>query len=125
MLIALFAVLFLGGSIQDAVLDYIADTGKSVKTVVVDDERRKRVTSTLKAMKKRTNERVKSAQQIAKRLKSALAEHDTRETSLNAAWDEYFTIIDAYNNDMIDLRFKLKEQLSREEWQELFNQPEK
>ena len=124
MLIALITILFLGGSSDSAVLDYIADTRKSVKTVIVDDERRKEVTNTLKAMKKRTSGRAKSARQVAKRLKSALADHDASEATINAAWDDYFAMTDAYNNDMIDLRFDLKEQLSREEWQELFSQPE-
>jgi hypothetical protein len=124
MLIALITILFLGSSGDSAVLDYIADTRKSVKTVIVDDERRKEVTSTLKTMKNRTSGRAKSARQVAKQLKSALAEHDASEANINAAWDDYFAMTDAYNNDMIDLRFELKEQLSREEWQELFSQPE-
>jgi len=124
MLIALFTILFLGGGADTAVLGTISDTRKSVKTVIVDDERRKEVTSTLKAMKKRTSAYGKSTKKIAKRIAGALAEHDGSEVGINAAWVDYFAMTDAYNDDLIELRFELKEQLTREEWRELFSQPE-
>ena len=46
MLVALLTILFLGGGADTAVLGTISDTRKLVKTVIVDDERRKEVTST-------------------------------------------------------------------------------
>ena len=124
MLIALFTILFLGGGADTAVLGTISETRKLVKTVIVDDERRKEVTSTLKVMKKRTSAYGKSTKQIAKRIAGALAEHDGSEVVINAAWVDYFAMTDAYNDDLIELRFELKEQLTREEWRELFSQPE-
>ena len=125
MLIALFTILFFGGSIDNPVLDLIGDTRKKVETVIVDDERRKEVSSILKAMKKRTSEHQKTARPIAKRMQKALAEHDTSEPGVSTAWDEYFAVRDSYNIDLINLRAELKEQLSREEWQVLFGQPDK
>ena len=126
MLIALLTVLFLGGaSIDNPVLNYIGETQKSLETVVVDFERRKEASSILKAMKKRTSEHSKTARPIAKRMKKALAVHDASEPGVNAAWDEYFAVRDSYNIDMVNLRVDLKEQLSREEWQVLFGQPDK
>ena len=124
MLIALLTILFLGGSIDNPVLDYISDTRKKVETVVVDYERRKEVSSILKEMKKRTSEHSKAARPIAKQMEKALTLHVASETGMNAAWDEYFSVRNAYNIDMINLRADLKEQVSREEWQALFGQPD-
>jgi hypothetical protein len=123
MLVALFTILFLGRGTDSAEFDYISDTRKSVKTVVVDDERRKDATSTLKAIKKRSSAHGKSAKKTSKRIVSALAEHDGSEVDIKVALGEYFAMTDAYNIDMINLRFELKEQLTREEWQALFSQP--
>jgi len=125
MLIALLTILFLGGSIDNPVLDYIGETQKNLETVVVDFERRKEASSILKAMKKRTSEHSKAARPLAKRMEKALAVHDASEPDVNAAWDKYFAVRGSYNIDMINLRVDLKEQLSREEWQVLFGQPDK
>ena len=125
MLIALLTILFLGGASPDSpVLDYIGDTKKNVATVIVDFERRENVSSTLKAAKKRTSEYSTAARPIAKQMEKALTLHVASETGMNAALDEYFSVRNAYNIDMINLRADLKEQVSREEWQALFGQPD-
>ena len=47
MLIALMTILFLGGGVQDSVLDYIKETKAVVKEVVEDKSRRSEVNETL------------------------------------------------------------------------------
>jgi hypothetical protein len=36
------------------------------------------------------------------------------------AWWRYFERVDAYNADMLDLRYELREQLTRDEWERIF-----
>jgi 3-methyladenine DNA glycosylase AlkC len=67
MLIALFAILFLGGS-DTAMLDYIADTQETVKVVMDKDDRRKEALATLKAMEKRSNAQNKMVKRTSKDL---------------------------------------------------------
>ncbi len=104
-------------------LGFIADTQDSVKTVMVKDERRKETLGTLKAMKKRTNARSKMVRRAMKSLNKALAQDETNAADIDAVWDGYFAEIDQYDHDMLDLRFELKEHISREEWETIFPKP--
>ena len=119
MLIALFTILILGGG-STGLLDYIADTQDSVKIVMVKDERQKEALTTLKAMKKRANARNKQARNTAKSLDKMFRNHDTTAADIDAIWAEHFAGRDQYNHDMLDLRFELKEYITREEWEAIF-----
>ncbi len=121
MLIALFTILILGGG-STAILAFIADTQDTVKIVMVKDERQKEALSTLKAMKKRTNARNKQVKRATKDLNKALGNDDINAADIDAIWAGYFAEIDQYDHDMLDLRFQLKEQMTREEWQEVFSE---
>ena len=119
MLIALFTIMILGGS-STATLAYIADTRDSVKIVMVKDDRQKEALSTLKVMKKRTNARNKQVRRASKDLKKTLGQEDVNTADIDAIWAGYFAEIDQYDQDMLDLRWELKEHINREEWQEIF-----
>lgn len=121
MLIALLTILLLGGG-STAVLAYIADTQDAVKTIMVKDERQKEALGTLKAMKKRTNARNKQVKRATKDLQKALGQDDIDDARIDAIWDGYFAVIDQYDHDMLDLRFELKEQINREEWEQIFSE---
>jgi len=118
----LISMLFGGGS--TAVLGYIADAEDRVKIVMVKDERRREALGTLKAMKKRTNARSKLVRRSAKSLNKALAQDKANAADIDAIWDGYFAGIDQYDHDMLDLRYKLKEHINREDWHEIFPGPE-
>lgn len=120
MLIILFTILFLGGS-ATALLDFIGDTSDNVKIVMPKGEEQKAALLTIKAMKKRTNARNKRVKRATKDLNKAFANVDTTDTDIDAIWDAYFSDIDQFNHDMLDLRFELKEQINREEWQQIFS----
>ena len=105
-------------------LGYIADAQDSVKIVMVKDERRKGALSTLKAMKKRTNARNKEVRRATKNLNKALDQDNISASDIDAIWGEYFAEIDQYDSDMLDLRFELKDHISREEWETIFPKPE-
>ena len=119
MLIALLTILILGGS-NTGMLDFIADTQDQVNVVMEQSDHRKEVLGTLKAMKKRTNARNKMVKGASKELSKALATDDVTEANIDTIWLSYFEQRAVYNHDMLDLRFQLKDQMTREEWQQVF-----
>ena len=120
MLVALFTMWLLGGS-STSLLDYIADTRDSVKTIMVKDERQKEALNTLKAMKKRARAHNKQAGKAAKGLNKAFRDHDVTTGEIDAIWATYFAEVDRYNHHMIELRFELREHINREEWGAIFS----
>ncbi len=119
MLIALITMMLLGGG-SAGLLGYIAEARGNVKTVMERDDRRKAALATLKDMKKRTNARDKQVKKSSKELAAALSQSDINDADLDAIWDHYIAEVNQHNYDMLDLRFQLKDQLTREEWQQVF-----
>jgi uncharacterized protein YccT (UPF0319 family) len=119
MLIALFTILFLGGS-DTGMLDFIADSQDAVKVVMEKDDRRKEVLATLKETKKRTKAYNKTVKGASKDMSKILSSDDPTDADLDLSWDVYFASRANYNRDMLDLRFQLKDQMTREEWQQVF-----
>ena len=115
MLIALFTMLILGGG-DSGILNFIADTQDTVKVVMEKGDRQKEALSTLKAMKKR----VSAHNKILKRTSADLDKALSTDADIDAIWEAYFEQWDAYNNEMLDLRFQFRDQLTREEWQQIF-----
>lgn len=120
MIAALIAILFLGGGLDDAVLDYVAYARGSVGDIVTDEGRQADARATLKEMKKLTSAHSKSNQKIFKSLLARMSEFGTDTETVDALWDEYYEAVESYNARMIDLRFELRESLTREEWEEVF-----
>lgn len=119
MLVALITIMLLGGG-SAGLLGYIAETRDNVKTVMEKDERRKAALATLKDMKKRTNARNKQVKKSSKELAAALSQNEINDADIDAIWDNYIAEVNQHNYDMLDLRFQLKDQLTREEWQQVF-----
>ena len=119
MLVALFMILFLGGS-ATGMLNYIADTQDAVKVVMEKDDRRKEALGTLKTMKKRADSHNKMVKRTSKDMNKALSSDEVTEADIDTVWDAYFSQRAAYNQDMLDLRYQLKDQMTREEWQQVF-----
>lgn len=113
MLIALITVMLLGGG-SAGLLGYIAEARDSVKTVMERDDRRKAALATLKDMKKRTNARDKQVKKSSKELTAALSRSEINDTDIDAIWDHYIAEVNQHNYDMLDLRFQLRDQLTRE-----------
>jgi hypothetical protein len=121
MLIALLTILILGGS-STGMLDYIADTRDNVKEVMIKDERRNEALSTIKAMKKITKARNKQVKRASSEFRKAFAGADTSDEQLEAIWNRYFVAVNQYDREIVDLRFELKDQLTREEWEAVFSE---
>ncbi len=120
MLIALFTILILGGS-NTGMLNFIADTQDTVKVVMEKDDRRKEVLATLKETKKRTEAHNKMVKGTSKDMNKTLSSDEVTEANIDTVWDAYFSQRAAYNQDMLNLRYQLKDQMTREEWQEVFS----
>ena len=121
MLIALMTILFLGGG-SAAMLEYIGETEDAIKVVMEKDDRRKGALATVKEMKKRTKARNKQVKKTSKELSAVLANHDSSLADLDAVWDVYYTEVEAYNREMLDLRYELHDRLTRDEWGEIFDE---
>ena len=119
MLIALFTILFLGGS-DTGMLDFIAESQNTVKVVMDKGDRRKEVFDTLNETKKRANAYNKTVKGASKGLSKTLSGENPTDAELDLSWDVYFSGRENYNRDMLDLRFQLKDQMTREEWQQVF-----
>ena len=51
----------------------------------------------------------------------AFAGVDTSDEELDAIWNRYFVAVNQYDHEIVDLRFELKDQLTREEWVAVFS----
>lgn len=125
MLIALFTILILGGG-STGLLDYIGETEDNIKIVMEKDDRRTAALGNVKNMQKRTKTRNKQVKRAAKELNKTLANHNVTNADIDAVWSVYFEEIESYNKDMLELRFELRNRLTREEWRAVFaeDQPE-
>jgi len=120
MLVALFTVLLLGGT-SSFLLDYVADARDYVKIVVPKGERQKVAFDTLKAMKKSESAYRKHLRKAGKELFKAIDLPDDVESEFDAVWSAHLAEVQRQNHEMLDLRFELREQLTREEWGEIFS----
>ena len=119
MLVALLAILFLGGG-TSAFLEHIAESEESIKTVLVNDDRQKQALNTLAAMKERTEIHNKQIKKTIKELDDLLEGRTVNNTEIAAIGGHHFESLESYSSDILDLRFELIEQLTREEWAEVF-----
>ena len=120
MLIALMTILFLGGS-TTGLLDFIAQTEDNIKIVMEKDARQKGALATVKEMKKRTKARNKQVNKSRKDLSKVLADPEATGADIDATWDIFYAEVESYNADMLDLRFELRDRLTRDEWQQVFS----
>lgn len=121
MIVALLGVLFLGGGgSADYVYTLFSMTQEDIKQYVVDEERQKAALGTIKAMNKRQKAMDKSRKGSKKTLKKDLKADRNAADAIDDTWSRYFADMDLYNEDMIKLRFQLRDQLTREEWAQVF-----
>jgi septal ring factor EnvC (AmiA/AmiB activator) len=121
MLIALFTILFMGQT-STTLLGEISDVQDSVKLVMPKNDQRKAAQGILKQMEKATESRNKQLGKSSKQLNKALADHEFDTSAIDRMWSEYHETRKNFQMEMIDLRFELKEQISHEEWEEIFGE---
>jgi len=57
---------------------------------------------------------------VTKDMNKILPSDEVTDTDFDTIWDGYFEQRASYNRDMLDLRYQLKDQMTREEWQQVF-----
>jgi len=114
----LIKLLFGGGSIE--LLTYIGNVEGSVKMVVAKGASQNEALKTLKAMKKIVEARNKQEGRMGKDLAQAFQDYQENTATIDAIWVSYFEENEIYNANMLDLRFELREHISREEWGLMF-----
>ena len=120
MLIALFTIFILGGGGPFGPMVFIDDALENVESAIVEDDRRKETTATLKVMNKRSKEYTKAIRGLAKESPSEFSKHDGSDEEIEAFWGQFFELNSEYTNDLVEMRFELRDQLSRDEWEALF-----
>ena len=116
MLAALITILILGGGSSVGWLYDFGDMKKLVKTHVADDKRKDAALDIIKAFKQRSKEENKNLETIKKQLDSATVGPDAPENRLASLGDDFVASNRIYYRDLLDLRFELKDQFTREEW---------
>lgn len=120
MLVALLTLVFFGGGSDSVVLAYIGDSRDAVKEAVEDETRRKSAIAALKDMQAHTKRHTKSTNKIVKNLKASLTDGDAQESDIEEFWVSYFAEKQAADQAMLDFRFSLRDQLTRDEWNKVF-----
>ena len=120
MLIALLTVLVMGGGEQNTVLNFLLETEGRVANAIPEPDRRDEVRRILGQMERRNSQLNQSTEKRFRRLQSELAKPTPDRVAMNAVLDNQYAALRRYNQDMIDLRFELRDQLTREEWDALF-----
>ena len=57
----------------------------------------------------------------SKNMNKTLSSDEVTNADIDTVWDGYFEQRAAYNQEMLDLRYQLKDQLTREEWRQVFD----
>ena len=120
MLIALLTMMLLGGT-PTALLDDLGHVQDEVKVVMPKNDQRKAALDVLKQMEKRTKDQNKQVDGFRKGMQKLLSAHAFSTDPIDQMWGDYHDTRAAFQRDMIDLRFELKEHVSRAEWEQIFD----
>jgi hypothetical protein len=120
MLLALYTIFVLSGGGTFGPIVLIDEALDSAKIVIVEDDRRKEATATLKEMKERSSDYTKATKKLAKDLGPDTDDRDVSDEDLDVFWGKIIKLNSEYSNDIVEMRFQLRDQLSGEEWAALF-----
>jgi hypothetical protein len=117
MLITIITILFFaGGSSSMGLLYDFGDTKKLVKTYVVDDERKDAALDVVKEFKARGKAENKNIKELSKQVKNSLTDNEGVDAQVEYLGQEFLDSTRVYYKDLLDLRFKLRDQFTSEEW---------
>jgi hypothetical protein len=116
MLAALITILFLSGGASTGLLYDFGDVKKMVKTQIAEEERKDAALDVVKEFKRRAKAQRKQMKASTKQIQEVLTPSTASDNELASLGQRYIEDSRAYYSDLLDLRFKLKEQFTREEW---------
>lgn len=103
-------------------LNFIAERIDAVKAVIVEDERQKAAINILELMQERSKEHNKQVNEIDEEINNLIENRDAELADITAVSDSDFEHIQSYSSDILDLRFQLKELVTREEWADIYQE---
>jgi hypothetical protein len=120
MLLALYTIFVLGGGGTFGPIVLFDQALDNAKVVIVEDDRRKEAKTTLKAMKKRSSDYTKAGKKLANNLGFEKDDRHLSDDDVEVFWDKLLELNSQYSDDIVEMRFGLRDQLSSEEWAGLF-----
>lgn len=118
---ALIALLFMGGSGANFMLDGIDQMKDNVKHQISDETVRKAALDVVERLEDTAKDYGKTDSKDEKALLKLIQDFDSPAADLKANMDASFQQRLAYQKEMIVLRSELKDQLSREQWENVFS----
>ncbi|MEL7538097.1 MAG: hypothetical protein AAFZ58_08545 [Pseudomonadota bacterium] len=120
MLVALFTYLLLGGGDSFGAMPYIELARANLNATITDDEQRAATEEILLAIETRAAAQADDVASLSANLQGQFGSRDLDAAAIDALWEEYFETNADYADDMLDLRFQLRDEVSREQWSNLF-----
>jgi hypothetical protein len=118
MLIAIITILFLGGGASTGWLYDFGDMKAQTKAVIADDERKDAALDVVKEFKARSKAENKRLKALSKQVKNAVTVADVEGNDAQVVYlgNELLDNTRSYYKDLLDLRFELKQNFTRDEW---------
>lgn len=121
MLIAtLIALLFLGSG-ANMMLDGIDQTKDNIKAAIVEESTRKAALDIVDKLEDTAKDYAKADSEDEKELLKLIQQYETTTAELQNNLDASFQQRIQYQQEMLALRFELKDKLSREQWDKVFS----
>lgn len=121
MLIAtLLALLFLGSG-ANMMLDGIDQTKDNIKAAIVEESTRKAALDIVDKLEDTAKDYAKADSEDEKELLKLIQQYETTTAELQNNLDASFQQRIQYQQEMLALRFELKDKLSREQWDKVFS----
>jgi len=121
MLIAtLIALLFLGSG-ANMMLDGIDQTKDNIKAAIVEESTRKAALDIVDKLEDTAKDYAKADSEDEKELLKLIQQYETTTAELQNNLDASFQQRIQYQQEMLALRFELKDKLSREQWGKVFS----
>ena len=119
MIAAIITILILGGGAFGPMI-YIDEARDNAKTAISDEDQQTQVRADLKEMKGRTKDYMKAMNKLIKGVRKEFGVHAVDSANLDAQWNQLLTLNKSYSEDIMNMRFELRDQLTREQWAGLF-----
>jgi hypothetical protein len=116
MLVALITILFLSGGASGGLLYDFGGMKKLVKTYVADDQRKDAALDVIKDFKARAKAENKQLKAMVKQVDGELEDTAAADSELTTLGADVLASTRTYYKDLLELRFELREQFTREEW---------
>ena len=124
-LIILFGAMFLGGAVSVTTFvegSSTKDVKKTIKKVVVDETRKDELLTLIKQWDKQHKKTRKQVKKEQKALLKVLTNYDGSRDQMQHAADILNESIDDEDKVFLDLKYSMREKLTKEEWEQFWLQ---